>query len=177
MELQKKIDKMHVLRKGGAAYDFARQAVRDVVRPLHEGPAIRISDAAAEPAEASTPAAEPTAASPAPAETSPRTEAPAPLPAPTGASADAAFHDQALTLAERMKLAEESGGGVVAKMWASLAQTDCGACGWDCEGYAKALDAGEEKDISLCVPGEAETIETLKKLMAEAGREYTVGAA
>ena len=29
MELQKKIEKMHILRKGGEAYDFARAAVRD----------------------------------------------------------------------------------------------------------------------------------------------------
>src|SRR5437773_7296295 len=33
-------------------------------------------------------------------------------------------------------------------------QTDCGACGWDCEGYAKALASGETKDVSLCTPGE-----------------------
>src|SRR5438105_10074870 len=41
MELQKKIEKMHVLRKGGEAYDFARAAVRDSLRPGHEGPALR----------------------------------------------------------------------------------------------------------------------------------------
>ena len=42
MELQKKIEKMHVLRKGGESYDFARSAVRDSLRPTHEGPALRI---------------------------------------------------------------------------------------------------------------------------------------
>jgi NADH-quinone oxidoreductase subunit B len=41
MELQKKIEKMHILRKGGEAYDFARESVRDSLRPAHEGPALR----------------------------------------------------------------------------------------------------------------------------------------
>jgi len=35
MELQKKIEKMHILRKGGESYDFARAAVRDSIRPVH----------------------------------------------------------------------------------------------------------------------------------------------
>jgi NADH-quinone oxidoreductase subunit B len=55
MELQKKIQKMHVLRKGGAAYDFARQSVRDMIRPGHEGPALRLIDAPAPPAPAVVP--------------------------------------------------------------------------------------------------------------------------
>src|SRR5688500_4916051 len=46
MELQKKIEKMHILRKGGEAYDFARAAVRDALRPQHEGPALRAEQAA-----------------------------------------------------------------------------------------------------------------------------------
>ncbi len=46
MELQKKIDRMHVIRKGGATYDFARQAVRGDDRPVHEGPALRAEQAA-----------------------------------------------------------------------------------------------------------------------------------
>src|SRR5207248_9552916 len=46
MELQKKIEKMHILRKGGEAYDFARAAVRDQLRPVHEGPALRAEQAA-----------------------------------------------------------------------------------------------------------------------------------
>src|SRR5213078_2517073 len=46
MELQKKIEKMHVLRKGGEAYDFARASVRDQIRPVHEGPALRAEQAA-----------------------------------------------------------------------------------------------------------------------------------
>ena len=60
---------------------------------------------------------------------------------------------------------------VRASSLAAMAQTDCGACGWDCEGYGKALATGETKDISLCTPGEQETLDALKKLMAEAGLE------
>src|SRR5438046_327550 len=41
MELQKKIEKMHILRKGGEAYDFARAEVRDSLCPTHEGHALR----------------------------------------------------------------------------------------------------------------------------------------
>ena len=48
MELQKKIEKMHILRKGGEAYDFARAAVRDSLRPVHEGPALRAEQAQAQ---------------------------------------------------------------------------------------------------------------------------------
>ncbi|MGH9418826.1 MAG: hypothetical protein ACRD3J_02535, partial [Thermoanaerobaculia bacterium] len=48
MELQKKIEKMHVIRKGGESYDFARAAVRDSIRPTHEGPALRAEQARAQ---------------------------------------------------------------------------------------------------------------------------------
>ena len=50
IELQKKIMNMHVLRKGGAEYDFARAAVRDSIRPAHEGPALRAEQAQLKPA-------------------------------------------------------------------------------------------------------------------------------
>ncbi|MGZ8796477.1 MAG: hypothetical protein ACXW2F_03950, partial [Thermoanaerobaculia bacterium] len=43
-----KIEKMHVLRKGGEAYDFARASVRDSIRPGHEGPALRVEQAQAQ---------------------------------------------------------------------------------------------------------------------------------
>ena len=56
------------------------------------------------------------------------------------------------------------------KLFAAMAQTDCTACGWDCEGYAAALASGETKDITLCVPGEDETESMLKQLMAAAGK-------
>ena len=198
MELQKKIEKMHILRKGGEAYDFARAAVRDSLRPVHEGPALRAEQAQAQ-------------LRPAPISGVPRTPAPAkpsggqaPSPAPSpaadaagqagapvlhevaeaaapevvpGESADGAspavpFHNENLTLPERMAIAVEMGGKFETKLFAAMAQTDCGACGWDCEGYADAIASGETKDITLCVPGESETLDVLKQLMEEAGREY-----
>jgi NADH-quinone oxidoreductase subunit B len=199
MELQKKIDKMHVLRKGGEAYDFARAAVRDSLRPAHEGPALRAEQAAQlrpapavgvkrVPAEAKPPA--PAAKQP----TQATSDAPVPVAAPVDASAAAIqeaaapevipgdatdgaspaspFHREDLTLPERMQMAQEMGGKFETKLFAAMAQTDCGACGWDCEGYAEAIASGETKDITLCVPGETETLDELKKLMTEAGREY-----
>jgi len=274
LELQKKIEKMHVLRKGGAAYDFARQSVRDSIRPGHEGPALRSEQAAAQnaqlkpapisgvkriavpeklatakpaapvspaavlevaeaapqrsPSETAAPAspaavlevaeaapqrspsetaapASPAAvlevaeaapqrspsetaapASPAavievaeaapqrsPAETAAPVVIPPPAPPPvSGASEAIAFHDETLTLPERMKIAEEMGGSLELKLFAAMAQTDCGACGWDCEGYAVALNTGETNDISLCVPGELETLEVLEALMKQAGKPY-----
>ena len=194
MELQKKIEKMHILRKGGEAYDFARAAVRDSLRPTHEGPALRAEQAAAQlkpapvsgvkraPAPPAPPKVAPAAA---PVETAEGAEAPAvtqaeiqqaaapeiPLEQPAaGASPAAPFHRDDLTLPERMQMANEIGGKFETKLFASMAQTDCGACGWDCEGYAHALATGETDDISLCVPGESETLDSLKKLMEEAGK-------
>ena len=46
---------------------------------------------------------------------------------------------------------------------------ECTACGWDCEGYAEAIAKGETKDLTLCVPGEAETESMLVQLMAAGG--------
>jgi NADH-quinone oxidoreductase subunit B len=189
MELQKKIEKMHILRKGGEAYDFAREAVRDSLRPAHEGPALRAEQAQLKQAPVSgvkrAPAA-PTVAKP--------KAVPAPAAEPVegevasgeieevaatevaadevGASPAVPFHREDLMLSERMALANEMGGKFETKLFAAMAQTDCGACGWDCEGYANALAEGETDDISLCVPGESETLDMLEMLMKEAGKSY-----
>ena len=192
MELQKKIEKMHILRKGGEAYDFAREAVRDSLRPAHEGPALRAEQAAqlkqapvsgVKRAPAAPAVAKPKAV-PAPAAASAEGEvsqaeieqaaAPELIPddATDGASPAAPFHREDLTLPERMKMAEEMGANLETKLFAAMAQTDCGACGWDCEGYANALADGETDDISLCVPGESETLDMLEMLMKEAGKSY-----
>jgi NADH-quinone oxidoreductase subunit B len=198
MELQKKIEKMHILRKGGEAYDFARAAVRDSLRPMHEGPALRAEQAAAQlrpapmtgvrrepaPPSAAAPAKPKAVAAAAPAagstpEAGVATEileaaAPEVVPgdATDGASPAAPFHREDLTLPERMAMAQEMGGKFETKLFAAMAQTDCGACGWDCEGYANAIAEGETDDITLCVPGESETLDMLKKLMEEAGKPF-----
>ena len=192
MELQKKIEKMHILRKGGEAYDFARAAVRDSLRPAHEGPALRAEQAA------QLKQAPISGVKRAPAAPAPPKPAPAPVAATTdeatvtqadieqaaapeqvldmpetGASPAVPFHRDDLTLPERMAMANEIGGKWETKLFASMAQTDCGACGWDCEGYANALATGETDDISLCVPGESETLDMLELLMKEAGKTYS----
>jgi NADH-quinone oxidoreductase subunit B len=192
MELQKKIEKMHVLRKGGEAYDFARAAVRDTLRPGHEGPALRAEQAQAQlrPAPMSGVKRAPSTEKPKPAAPKPVAATPAgegagaPQSATASAVQEAAapevvpaspavpFHNENLTLPERMKIAEEMGADLKMKLFAAMAQTDCGACGWDCEGYAAAIESGETKDISLCVPGETETLDELKKLMEQAGKPY-----
>ncbi|HUP50775.1 MAG TPA: NADH-quinone oxidoreductase subunit C [Thermoanaerobaculia bacterium] len=77
---------------------------------------------------------------------------------------EAPWHNPDLGLAERMKMAEK--GTLKDKLFAAMAQTDCTACGWDCEGYAEAIAKGETRDLTLCVPGEQETEDMLKKLMA-----------
>jgi NADH-quinone oxidoreductase subunit B len=164
--LQKKIQKMHFIRKGGAAYDFARQSVRDGYRPEHEGPALTAVQAAAiaEPEDV-TPAIE----APVVADTAPIT-AKSTTPAPSGE--DMKFHDQTLPIADRMHYAIAAGDTLELNLWAAMAQTDCGACGWDCEGYGKALATGETTNIALCVPGEQETLAELEKLMKAAGKPY-----
>lgn len=81
---------------------------------------------------------------------------------------EAPWHDPDKQLHERMELAKA--GSLKDKLFAAMAQTDCTACGWDCEGYAEALAKGETSDITLCVPGEAETESMLRKLMAAAGK-------
>ncbi len=192
MELQKKIEKMHILRKGGEAYDFARAAVRDSLRPAHEGPALRAEQAAQlkpapisgvkrAPAAPAPPKAAPAAAATAEAaevseaeiQQAAAPEIPLDQEAEAGASPAAPFHRDDLTLPERMEMAKEMGNGWETRMFAAMAQTDCGACGWDCEGYANALATGETDDISLCVPGESETLDMLELLMKEKGKSYS----
>ena len=193
MELQKKIDKMHILRKGGEAYDFARAAVRDSLRPAHEGPALRAEQAAQlkpapisgvkrVPTPPAAPKAAPVAATAEAGATPQVTEAeiqqaaapeiPLDQAAEAGASPAVPFHRDDLTLPERMELAKEVGNSWETRLFAAMAQTDCGACGWDCEGYAHAIATGETDDISLCVPGESETLDMLKMLMEEQGKSY-----
>ena len=92
-------------------------------------------------------------------------EAPAETAAPT---ADAPWHDPGLGMSQRMDLAK--GKPLADLLMAAMAQTDCHACGYDCRGYADAIAAGSEKDLSLCLPGEAETASMLEKLMKEAGK-------
>jgi putative Fe-S cluster protein len=77
------------------------------------------------------------------------------------------FHDETIALPKRMEMAKEA--DLKTKLYAAMAQTDCTACGYDCEGYAYALADGSEKDPNLCVPGKDETAAVVKDLLKGTG--------
>jgi sulfite reductase (NADPH) flavoprotein alpha-component len=77
---------------------------------------------------------------------------------------DFPWHDPALPLDERMRLAE--GRPFERRMMAAMGQLDCGQCGYLCQTYAEAIARGEEKSFGRCVPGGKETARMLKELMA-----------
>src|SRR5215813_12647700 len=77
----------------------------------------------------------------------------------------APWHDPAMALADRMKLAE--GRPLRRRMMAAMAQQDCGQCGYNCNDYSEALFAKKEQRLNLCVPGGKDTNRMLKKLYEE----------
>jgi sulfite reductase (NADPH) flavoprotein alpha-component len=83
----------------------------------------------------------------------------------SAADEDAPWHDPAMPMAERMKLAD--GKPLPRRLMAAMAQQDCGQCGYNCKDYAGALFAKSEKRLNLCVPGGKETSRTLKQLYQE----------
>jgi sulfite reductase (NADPH) flavoprotein alpha-component len=83
---------------------------------------------------------------------------------------EAPWHDPAMPLDERMKLAEEQ--PLAPKLMAAMAQQDCGQCGYNCADYANAIFLRKEERLNLCVPGGKDTTRMVKKL-AEA---LTAGA-
>ncbi len=87
--------------------------------------------------------------------------------APAALEDDAPWHDPAMPLPERMALAEAR--PLPRKLFAAMAQQDCGQCGYLCESYAEKLMSGEEARQNLCAPGGKETSRMLKKLLEEAG--------
>lgn len=90
----------------------------------------------------------------------------APAPAQAGAQEDFPWHDPALALEERMKLAD--GKPMPLRMMAAMGQLDCGQCGYLCKSYSGAIATGVEKDLTRCVPGGKATAKMLKVLVAEA---------
>ncbi len=77
----------------------------------------------------------------------------------------APWHDPAMLLPDRMKLAE--GRPLPRRMMAAMAQQDCGQCGYNCKDYADALFGKAEKRLNLCVPGGKDTTRMLKQLYQE----------
>jgi sulfite reductase (NADPH) flavoprotein alpha-component len=92
-------------------------------------------------------------------------EAPAAVPAEIDDGAP--WHDPAMPLVERMKLAD--GKPLPRRLMAAMAQQDCGQCGYNCKDYADALFAKKEERLNLCVPGGKDTARMLKNLYAEMG--------
>jgi sulfite reductase (NADPH) flavoprotein alpha-component len=90
----------------------------------------------------------------------------APAPAQAGAQDDLPWHDPALALDERMRLAD--GKPMPLRMMAAMGQLDCGQCGYLCKSYSEAIATGVEKDLTRCVPGGKATAKILKVLIAEA---------
>jgi sulfite reductase (NADPH) flavoprotein alpha-component len=77
----------------------------------------------------------------------------------------APWHDPAMEIAERMKLAE--GKPLKRRMFAAMAQQDCGQCGYLCETYSAAVAEGKEPKLNLCAPGGKDTMRMLKSLAEE----------
>ncbi|HEV7984315.1 MAG TPA: sulfite reductase subunit alpha [Xanthobacteraceae bacterium] len=84
-----------------------------------------------------------------------------------GADDGALWHDPALDIAERMKLAE--GRPLPRRMMAAMAQQDCGQCGSSCQEYSLSIFLKKEERLNLCVPGGKDTARMLKKLAEEIG--------
>jgi sulfite reductase (NADPH) flavoprotein alpha-component len=80
---------------------------------------------------------------------------------------DYPWHDPAIELEERMRLAE--GRPFELKLMAAMGQMDCGQCGHLCKSYAEVIARGEEQDLTLCVPGGRATARQLKELVAAPG--------
>lgn len=78
----------------------------------------------------------------------------------------APWHDAAMSIAERMTLAE--GKPLPRKLFAAMAQQDCGQCGYLCETYSQAIAEGKEAKLNLCAPGGKETSRMLKRLLEDA---------
>ncbi|HMB06752.1 MAG TPA: sulfite reductase subunit alpha [Isosphaeraceae bacterium] len=84
------------------------------------------------------------------------------------------WHDPALPIDERLKLAE--GKPLARRLMAAMAQLDCGSCGYLCKTYSEAIAHGSETSLTLCSPGGSETAKALKRLVKE-NKSGTDGAA
>lgn len=86
----------------------------------------------------------------------------APTPAASAAE-DHPWHDPSLSLDDRLALAQDR--PLEHRLMASMAQLDCGTCGYLCHSYAAAIAGGKEKNLKLCSPGGADTAKSLRRLM------------
>jgi sulfite reductase (NADPH) flavoprotein alpha-component len=88
-----------------------------------------------------------------------------PAAAPAAEEDSAPWHDAAMPIKERMQLAE--GKPLPRRLFAAMAQQDCGQCGYMCETYSRAIADGTETKLNLCVPGGKETSRMLKSLLEQ----------
>ena len=88
-----------------------------------------------------------------------------------------AWHDPALSMEERMQMAE--GKPPARQLMAAMAQLDCGTCGYHCQTYAEAIVSGVEKSLTKCTPGGAATAKKVKQLVAllKEGQPVSTGGA
>lgn len=87
----------------------------------------------------------------------------------------APWHDPAMEIDARMALAE--GKALPRKLFAAMAQQDCGQCGYLCETYSAAIAEGKETRLNLCAPGGKETLRMVRKLTEDSGSPPLVTAA
>ncbi|HWG05020.1 MAG TPA: (Fe-S)-binding protein, partial [Beijerinckiaceae bacterium] len=86
---------------------------------------------------------------------------------PLASNDEAPWHDPAMILPKRMKLAE--GKAPAPRLMAAMAQQDCGQCGYNCADYANAIFEKREARLNLCAPGGKETARMLRDLAQELG--------
>ena len=91
----------------------------------------------------------------------------APAPDPSPEPEPEPWHDPALGLDDRLKLAE--GQPLPRRLMAAMAQLDCGSCGYLCRTYSEAIASGDESSLTLCTPGGSDTAKALKRLVKEGG--------
>jgi sulfite reductase (NADPH) flavoprotein alpha-component len=82
-----------------------------------------------------------------------------------GDDGEAPWHDPAMVIGDRMKLAE--GRPLRRRMMAAMAQQDCGQCGYNCADYSDSIANKSEARLNLCAPGGKETARMLKQLFEE----------
>lgn len=97
--------------------------------------------------------------------------------ASAGFSAGAALVDPpwknpSLSLQQRLELSE--GEELELRLASAMPQLDCGQCGTSCQGYARAIARGVEKELGRCVPGGRAVARQLDLLLAEPERTARV---
>lgn len=79
---------------------------------------------------------------------------------------DSPWHDPSMPLEERQRLAADR--PFAQKLFAAMAQQDCGQCGYQCATYSAAIASGAEPRLNLCAPGGKETLRAVKGLVETA---------